>query len=199
MSVRFYNTMTRTVEPLDPVEEGHVRMYTCGPTVYDRAHIGNFRAFTWEDLLRRYLKWRGYLVTQVMNLTDVDDRTIQAAVDRGVGLPEVTAPVTEAFFEDWKTLGLESVEENPRATDHVPQMIELVRQLEERGLTYEKDGSVYFAIDRFPGYGRLANIDPASLLTGERVEGDENYSKENPRDFVLCKGGARGHEVPVGG
>jgi cysteinyl-tRNA synthetase len=197
MSVRFYNTLTRAVEPLEPQEEGHVRMYTCGPTVYDRAHIGNFRAFTWEDLLRRYLKWRGYRVTQVMNLTDVDDRTIQAAVDRGVGLSEVTAPVTEAFFEDWETLGLESVEENPRATEHVPQMIELVRQLEERGLTYEKDGSVYFAIDRFPGYGRLANLDPESLLTGGRVEGDENYSKENPRDFVLWKGGARGHEGEV--
>lgn len=197
MTLRLYNTATRRAEAFEPLEPGHVRMYTCGPTVYDRAHIGNFRAFAWEDLLRRYLLWRGYRVTQVMNLTDVDDRTIKAAVDRGVSLEEVTAPVVEAFFEDWETLGLQHVEHNPRATEHVPQMIELVRRLEERGLTYRKDGSVYFAIDRFPGYGRMANIDPESLRGGERVEGDENYSKENPRDFVLWKGGERGHEGEV--
>ena len=197
MTLRFHNTLTRTVQDFEPAEEGHVRMYTCGPTVYDRAHIGNFRAFAWEDLLRRYLKWRGYRVTQVMNLTDVDDRTIQAAIDRGVSLEQVTAPVTETFFEDWETLGLEPVEHNPRATGHVPQMIDLVRRLEEGGFTYEKDGSVYFAIDRFPGYGRLANIDPEALRVGGRIEGDENYSKENPRDFVLWKGGARGDEGDV--
>jgi cysteinyl-tRNA synthetase len=197
MTLRLFNTRTRSGETFEPLEPGHVRMYTCGPTVYDRAHIGNFRAFAWEDLLRRYLLWRGYRVTQVMNLTDVDDRTIQAAVDRGVSLEEVTAPVVEFFFEDWETLGLQHVEHNPRATDHVPQMIELIRRLEERGLTYEKDGSVYFAIDRFPEYGRMANIDPESLGGGERVEGDENYSKENPRDFVLWKGGERGHEGEV--
>jgi cysteinyl-tRNA synthetase len=165
--------------------------------VYDRAHIGNFRAFTWEDLLRRYLKWRGYRVTQVMNLTDVDDRTIQAAIDRGLSLDQVTAPVTRSFFEDWETLGLETVEQNPRATEHVPQMIDLVRRLEQGGFTYEKDGSVYFAIDRLPGYGRLANIDPDALRPAGRVEGDENYSKENPRDFVLWKGGARSHEGDI--
>ncbi len=197
MTIRFHNTLTRNLEDFEPAEEGHVRMYTCGPTVYDRAHIGNFRAFTWEDLLRRYLKWRGYRVTQVMNITDVDDRTIQAALDRKISLEEVTAPVTEAFYEDWETLGLEPVERNPRATEHVPQMIELVRRLEKSGLTYEKDGSVYFAIERFPGYGSLANIDPDALQVGGRVEGDENYSKENPRDFVLWKGGARGHEGDV--
>ncbi len=197
MTLRFHNTLTRTVQDFEPAEEGHVRMYTCGPTVYERAHIGNFRAFAWEDLLRRYLKWRGYRVTQVMNLTDVDDRTIQAAIDRGVSLEQVTAPVTETFFEDWETLGLEPVEHNPRATGHVPQMIDLVRRLEEGGFTYEKDGSVYFAIDRFPGYGRLANIDPEALRVGGRVEGDENYPKENPRDFVLWKGGARGDEGDV--
>jgi len=197
MALRLHNTLTRTVEDFEPVEEGHVRMYTCGPTVYDRAHIGNFRAFTWEDLLRRYLEWRGYRVTQVMNLTDVDDRTIQAAIDRGLSLEQVTAPVTRSFFEDWETLGLESVERNPRATEHVPQMIDLVRRLEEAGFTYEMDGSVYFAIDRFPGYGRLASIDPDALRTAGRVEGDENYSKENPRDFVLWKGGARSHEGDV--
>ncbi len=197
MALRLHNTLTRTVEEFEPVEDRHVRMYTCGPTVYDRAHIGNFRAFTWEDLLRRYLKWRGYRVTQVMNLTDVDDRTIQAAIDRGLSLDQVTAPVTRSFFEDWETLGLETVEQNPRATEHVPQMIDLVRRLEQAGFTYEKDGSVYFAIDRLPGYGRLANIDPDALRPAGRVEGDENYSKENPRDFVLWKGGARSHEGDI--
>jgi cysteinyl-tRNA synthetase len=197
MTLRLHDTLTRRVEPFAPAEAGHVRMYTCGPTVYERAHIGNFRAFTWEDLLRRCLKWKGYRVTQVMNLTDVDDRTIRAASERGVSLAEVTEPVTEAFFEDWETLGLEPVEENPRATRHVPQMIELVRRLEAGGYTYESDGSVYFAIDRFPGYGRLANIEPESLQSSGRVEGDENYSKENPRDFVLWKGGERADEERV--
>ncbi len=196
MSLRLHNTLTRLSEEFTPAESGHVRMYTCGPTVYDRAHIGNFRAFTWEDLLRRYLKWKGYRVTQVMNLTDVDDRTINAAVERGVELHEITEPVIRTFFEDWATLGLEAVEEHPRATEHVPQMIELVQRLEERGFTYESEGSVYFAIDRFPGYGALANIDPETLQSG-RVEGDENYSKENPRDFVLWKGGERGEEGGV--
>lgn len=196
MSLRLHNTLTRRTEEFEPAESGHVRMYTCGPTVYDRAHIGNFRAFTWEDLLRRYLRWRGYRVTQVMNLTDVDDRTINAAIERGVELREITEPVIDAFFEDWETLGLEPVEENPRATEHVPLMIDLVRRLEERGLTYEREGSVYFAIDRFPDYGALARIDPHALQSG-RVEGDENYSKDNPRDFVLWKGGERGGEGNV--
>ncbi len=172
MALRLHDTLTRRTHAFEPAEAGHVRMYTCGPTVYERAHIGNFRAFIWEDLLRRYLKWKGYRVTQVMNITDVDDRTIQAAIDRGVSLEEVSAPVTRSFFEDWETLGLEPVEQNPRATRHVPQMIELVKRLEEAGYTYEKAGSVYFAIDRFPGYGHLANIDPDSLRPGERVEGE---------------------------
>jgi len=197
MTLRLHNTLTRCVEPFEPGEPGHVRMYTCGPTVYDRAHIGNFRAFAWEDLLRRYLRWKGYHVTQVMNITDVDDRTIHAAVESGVSLREITEPVTRLFFADWEMLGLEPVEVSPRATEHVPQMIALVKRLEGAGFTYERDGSVYFAIDRFPGYGRLANIDPEALRTGERVEGDENYSKDNPRDFVLWKGGERAEEGAV--
>jgi cysteinyl-tRNA synthetase len=159
--------------------------------VYERAHIGNFRAFVWEDLLRRYLRWKGFEVEQVMNLTDIDDRTIRAAMERGCELNEVTEPVIEGFFEDWETLGLEPVEHNPRATEHVPQMVALVRRLDERGLTYESGGSVYFAIERFPAYGRLANLDPDRFESGERVEGDEEYDKDNPRDFVLWKGGER--------
>ena len=197
MTLRFHNTLSRTLEPFEPREPGRVRVYTCGPTVYDRAHIGNFRTFVWEDLLRRYLKFRGYEVEQVMNLTDVDDRTIGAAAERGTSLAEVTEPVIEHFHEDWDTLGLERVEHNPRATEHVPQMVEVVRKLEENGYTYEADGSVYFAIDRLPGYGRLVNLDPAELGRTERVEGDEEYTKENPRDFVLWKGGDRDVEGEV--
>lgn len=191
MALRFYNSLTRRLEDFQPVTPGDVRMYTCGPTVYERAHIGNFRTFAWEDLLRRYLRWKGYQVTQVMNLTDVDDRTIGAAATRGIGLEEVTRPVIEWFFEDWATLGLEPVEHNPRATEHVDQMIALTRRLEEAGLTYETDGSLYFAIERFPGYGRLANLDPQILRSSGRATGDEEYDKDDPRDFVLWKGGDR--------
>jgi cysteinyl-tRNA synthetase len=197
MGLRLYNTLGRRVEEFEPADGRTVRLYTCGPTVYDRAHIGNFRAFVWEDLLRRYLRWKGWEVEQVMNITDVDDRTIRAALDRGTTLDEVTRPVEEAFFEDWRTLGLEPVEHNPRATEHVPQMLALIRRLEEGGYTYLRDGSVYFAIDRLPGYGRLIELDPARLRTAGRVEGDEEYSKDDPRDFVLWKGGERSKEGAV--
>ncbi len=191
MTLVLYNTLSRSLEPFESQVPDEVRMYTCGPTVYERAHIGNFRAFIWEDLLRRYLTWKGYRVTQVMNLTDVDDRTITAARTQGLTLQEVTEPVTEQFFQDWETLGLEPVEVNPKATDHVSQMIELVKQLEDGGFTYTKNGSVYFAIARHPDYGRLINLDTSELASGRPVDGDEEYSKDDPRDFVLWKGGAR--------
>jgi cysteinyl-tRNA synthetase len=191
MALRFHNTLTGTLEVFEPLEPDHVRIYSCGPTVYDRAHIGNFRTFVWEDLLRRYLKFRGYRVTQVMNLTDVDDRTINAAIEQGKTLEEITRPVEQQFFEDWKALGLEPMEHYPRATDHVDAMIELVRRLEDRELTYDRDGSVYFAIGRYPEYGRLVGLDACHLDSSARAEGDEEYSKEDPRDFVLWKGGER--------
>jgi cysteinyl-tRNA synthetase len=191
MAPRFHNTLTGTLEVLEPIEPDHVRIYSCGPTVYERAHIGNFRTFVWEDLLHRYLKLRGFRVTQVMNLTDVDDRTISAAIEQGKTLEEITRPVEQQFFEDWKALGLEPMEHYPRATEHVDEMIELVRRLEDRGLTYDRDGSVYFAIGRYPEYGRLVGLDACDLGSSGRVEGDEEYSKENPRDFVLWKGGER--------
>jgi cysteinyl-tRNA synthetase len=197
MALRFYNSLTRTLEPFEPLTPGEVRMYTCGPTVYDRAHIGNFRTFLWEDLLRRYLKWKGFRVIQVMNLTDVDDRTITAASEQGASLEEITEPVIDQFFEDWHTLGLERVEEYPRATEHVDQMIQLVRRLEEGGLTYSSEGSVYFPIARFPGYGRLANLDPDAIALAGRASGDEEYAKDDPRDFVLWKGGERSGEGQV--
>ncbi len=197
MSLRFYNTLGREVEEFESLEPGIVRMYTCGPTVYDRAHIGNFRAFVWEDLLRRYLEWKGWQVVQVMNITDVDDRTIRAAVERGAPLEAITRPVEASFFEDWNALGLEAVEHTPRATEHVGPMIDLVRRLEEAEVAYSRDGSIYFAVDRFSGYGRLIDLDPDSLKAGTRVEGDEEYSKDDPRDFVLWKGGERESESDV--
>lgn len=192
MSLRLYDSLTRRLRPFEPVEPGRVRMYTCGPTVYDRAHIGNFRAFTWEDLLRRYLRFKGYETCHVMNLTDVDDRTIAAASARGVPLAEVTDPVIEMFLEDWETLGLEEPEHRPRATRYVDGMIRLIEALSERGLTYESEGSVYFAIGRFPQYGRLAGIDARGLTATGRAAGDEEYDKDDPRDFVLWKGADRG-------
>lgn len=197
MTLRFYNSLTRTLEPFEPRSAGEVRMYTCGPTVYDRAHIGNFRTFLWEDLLRRYLKWKGYRVVQVMNLTDVDDRTIKAATERGTSLEEITEPVIEWFFEDWRTLGLEVVEEYPRATEHVDAMIRLVQRLEENGLTYSSEGSVYFPIGRFPDYGKLANLDPDAVAHAGRASGDEEYAKDDPRDFVLWKNGGGTEEGRV--
>ncbi|WP_419858401.1 cysteine--tRNA ligase [Candidatus Palauibacter irciniicola] len=197
MTLRLYDSLARRLRPFESVEPGRVRMYTCGPTVYDRAHIGNFRAFAWEDLLRRYLRFKGYEVCQVMNLTDVDDRTIAAASARGVPLAEVTDPVIEMFLEDWDTLGLEEPEHRPRATRYVDGMIRLIEALSERGLTYESEGSVYFAIARFPGYGQLAGIDSGGLTATGRAAGDEDYDKDDPRDFVLWKGGDRGGDGAV--
>jgi cysteinyl-tRNA synthetase len=197
MPLRLHNTLTRRVEEFQSLQDGQVRMYTCGPTVYDTAHIGNFRTFLTEDVLRRYLKWKGYEVVQVRNLTDVDDRTIHAAVEKGVGLRELTDPFIQAFFRDHDRLGLERAEYYPRATDYVPQMIGLVQSLLERGLAYEVDGSVYFDISEFPEYGRLAQLDRATLREGERETGDAEYDKEDARDFVLWKGGERPEEGDV--
>lgn len=197
MSLRLYNTLSRQIEEFLPLKEGRVTMYTCGPTVYDRAHVGNFRTFLCEDVLRRYLEWKGYEVVQVRNLTDVDDRTIHAAVAGGVTLRELTEPFIAAFFEDHDRLGIERAEHYPRATDHVPEMVELVERLMERGLAYEIDGSVYFDISEFPEYGRLAQLDASALHEDGRAAGDEAYEKEDARDFVLWKGGERSEEGDV--
>ncbi len=197
MTLRLHNSLTRQLETFEPIEPGRVRMYTCGPTVYDRAHIGNFRAFIWEDLLRRYLRWKNFDVEQVMNLTDVDDRTIAAARERGIPLSDVTEPVIQMFLEDWETLGLEEPEQRPRATDHIQGMIALIDALQTKGLAYESEGSIYFPIARFPEYGKLAGIDPDALETTGRASGDEEYDKDDPRDFVLWKGGERGDEGEI--
>jgi len=185
--MRVYNTLTRQIEEFVPLESGHVRMYTCGPTVYNFAHVGNFRAYTFEDLLRRYLKFCGFRVTQVMNITDVDDKTIRGAREKGVTLAEFTAPFVKAFFEDLRTLNIEPAEHYPAATAHVPEMIALISRLLKAGFAYQtEDGSVYFNISRFPQYGRLAHLERADLRAGARVAHDE-YDKVNACDFALWK------------
>ncbi len=187
MALRFYNTLARQTEDFEPLEPGHVRMYTCGPTVYNFAHIGNFRAYLFEDLLRRHLRARGYQVTQVMNLTDVDDKTIRASQEKGVPLTEYTHTFTSAFFEDLAVLNVERAEFYPAATDHVPEMIALIQRLMDAGVAYRsEDGSVYFSIAKFPAYGRLARLDVSGLKAGARVAQDE-YEKENVADFALWK------------
>src|SRR3954470_22923441 len=156
---RLYNTMSRSIEPFAPSDGDTVRIYSCGPTVYNPAHLGNFRTFLFADLLRRALKLRGWKVRQVMNLTDVDDKIIKRANEQGKTIREVTEPVTEIFQKDREYLRIQRAEEYPKATDYVPQMIALVQRLIERGIAYQADdGSVYFAIDRFPGYGKLSRL-----------------------------------------
>jgi len=184
--MRLYNSLTRTVEEFRPRDPGRVGLYTCGPTVHDFAHIGNFRAYAWEDLLRRHLEARGLEVHHVMNITDVEDKIIRKAAVAGASLREYTDRYTAAFFEDAKTLRLLPAHVYPRATEHIPEMIELVRRLEAAGHTYLSDGSVYYRIGSFPGYGRLAGLDPEALRAGARVDADE-YEKDDPSDFVLWK------------
>ncbi|HEX6198678.1 MAG TPA: cysteine--tRNA ligase, partial [Thermoanaerobaculia bacterium] len=187
----FYDTLERRQVHLHPVEEGRVGLYTCGPTVYGHVHIGNLRSFLFEDLLRRALEYLGYRVTQVMNLTDVDDKIIAGARDAGLSIDDFTAPFIESFFRDLDTLHVERAEHYPRATEHVPEMVALVERLLERGYAYEADGSVFFRIASDDDYGRLSRIDPSQVRRGERVASDE-YDKEDARDFVLWKGSKPG-------
>jgi cysteinyl-tRNA synthetase len=187
MPLRLYNTLTRSIEPFEPADGKTVRMYTCGPTVYNPAHIGNFRTFLFEDLLRRVLRMHGWKVEQVMNLTDVDDKIIKRAHEQGKTITEVTEPVTEIFHQDRKYLRIEDAEVYPTATGHIPEMIALVERLLEKGIAYRADdGSVYFAIGKFDGYGRLSRLDKREIKTGARVAQDD-YSKENAQDFALWK------------
>ena len=185
--VSLFNTLTRRVEPLQPLAPPRVTLYTCGPTVWNFAHIGNFRTFLFEDLLRRWLDHVGYDVFHVMNLTDVDDRTIKAARQAGKRLSEHTAPFTQAFFEDRDYLRIKPAHAYPAATAYMPQMIALVSQLLARGVAYKgEDGSVYFAIAKFPTYGRLSQLDRREIKVGARVASDE-YAKGDPSDFALWK------------
>lgn len=187
--LRLYNTLTRLEEELQPMHPGEVRMYTCGPTVYDYAHIGNFRAFVFEDILRRYLLYKGYRVIQVMNLTDVDDRTIRGARQKKMSLLAYVQPYAKAFFEDLHSLNVQPAEYYPAATQHIPEMVELIGRLIERGYAYQAGGSVYFKVAAFPVYGRLAHLDERQLQAGAsgRVDTDD-YEKEDVRDFALWKG-----------
>ena len=185
--MKVYNSLTRRNEELSPLVGNEIRLYTCGPTVYNFAHIGNFRAYTFEDILRRAIEFNGMTVKQVMNLTDVDDKTIRGANAAKVALRDYTQTYKDAFFEDLKKLNIEPAEVYPAATDHIPEMIALIEKLVEQGIAYKSDdGSVYFSVRKFPGYGKLAHIDFDHQQTGARCAADE-YDKENVGDFALWK------------
>ncbi|HNW92907.1 MAG TPA: cysteine--tRNA ligase [bacterium] len=191
MSIRYYNTMTRCAEEFIPLVPGTARMYTCGPTVYNFPHIGNFRAYVFEDLLRRHLTYRGYAVTQVMNLTDVDDKTIRGANAQGVPLAAYTQPFVDGFFADLAALNIDRAEHYPRATGHIPEMLAIIEKLMARGIAYRADdGSVYFSIEQYLAsgarYGRLVKLDFEQQRASGRVNHDE-YEKETVADFALWK------------
>lgn len=181
-----YNTLTREKEEFKSIKDGYVGMYTCGPTVYDYAHIGNFRTYIFEDLLRRYLKYKDYQVKQVMNITDIDDKTIKKSNEEGVPLHEITEKYINAFYKDLDELRIERAEVYPRATEHIEEMIELILRLEKNGLTYKSDDGIYFPITEFEDYGKLSGFDISEVKSGARVSQDE-YSKEDARDFALWK------------
>jgi cysteinyl-tRNA synthetase len=186
-SICFFNTLTRKKEVFKPLEAGKVKMYTCGPTVYDFAHIGNFRAFLFEDLLKRWLVSRGFKVTHVMNLTDVDDKTIKGSQKQQVPLKQFTDFYVKAFFEDIKALNIQPADVYTKATDHIPEMVALIKTLMAKGYAYRgEDGSIYYAISKFPDYGKLSKIKTAELKAGARVSQDE-YAKEEAQDFALWK------------
>ena len=187
MSVRFFDTRRRELVEFIPLEAGHVRMYTCGPTIYNYAHIGNYRTFLFEDLLRRYLKWRGFRVTQIMNLTDIDDKIIKRCKEQKITLSAATEPFKIAFFEDLDALRAERAEVYPPATEHIPEMVTLVERMLEHGGAYKaEDGSIYFRIATFPRYGELSHMNLAELKAGARVSSDE-YEKDHVSDFALWK------------
>ena len=187
MEIKLFNTMERRVVPFEPIKPGFVGMYTCGPTVYNFAHIGNFRAYMFEDLLRRTLEYFGFQVKQVMNLTDVDDKTIRDSRKEGIPLRDFTAKYKQAFFDDLKTLAIQPASVYPAATDHIPQMIKLIQILMDKGYAYQaEDKSIYFSIDKFPAYGKLARIDRENQRSGVRIKNDE-YAKDSVADFALWK------------
>ena len=195
-TLRLRNTLGGRIEPFQPKRADEVRMYTCGLTVYARGHIGNFRTFVAQDILRRYLRFKGYRVLQAMNFTDVDDKTIRGAVEAGKPLRDYTTRYIEEFFEDADALGIERAEHYPRATDqeYVDAMIRLVERLLENGIAYEAGGSIYFRVTGFPRYGQLSGAAASDRLAGARVDSDE-YDKEDAQDFVLWKAARDGEPV----
>jgi len=187
MALKFTNTLSRRLETFEPIHSGEVRLYTCGPTVYDTAHIGNLRTFMFEDLLKRYLIYKGYRVSHIMNITDVDDKTIGRAIAEELSLTELTEHHTRLFLEDLRALNILPADHLPRATEFIPQMVEGIKVLLEKGHAYRTDeGSVFFDVSSFPEYGRLARLDPEQLRPGERVA-DDDYQKDEARDFALWK------------
>ncbi len=187
--LELYNTESRKKEKIEPSNNKEVLLYTCGPTIYDFAHIGNFRTYVFEDLLRRCLKYFGYEVTQVMNITDIDDKTIKGAIKKGITLHEYTEPFRQAFFDDLNVLNIDKAEHFPKATQYIEMMIDIISHLIKKGIAYKgADGSIYFAIDKFKDYGRLSHLNLNELKKGasERISSDE-YDKENASDFVLWK------------
>ncbi len=198
--ILLHNTLSNRKEPLAPLHPGEVRMYTCGPTVYDFAHIGNFRTFVFQDVLRRFLLSRGYRLNHVMNLTDVDDRIIQNAAAAGVGIREYTEKYANAFLEDMAALNIERPEKIVRATDHIPEMVALIQKLQGKTYTYDSEGSIYYRIAKFPEYGKLSKIDMGGIQAGARVDVDR-YEKADARDFALWKAPKPGEhfwETPIG-
>jgi cysteinyl-tRNA synthetase len=193
MPLRFYNTLTQQVQDFAPMDGKTVRMYTCGPTVYHYVHIGNLRTFTFQDVLRRWLRARGFTLHHVMNITDVEDKIIRNALQQGKTLREYTEVYEKAFLEDADRLRLERPESLVRATEHIPEMVSAIERLGEKGFTYESDGSIYYRIAKFPEYGKLSHLDMSGMLAGARVDVDE-YDKADARDFVLWK--ARKDEEP---
>ena len=186
--LKFYNTLSRKIEEFQPIDGNKVRMYICGPTVWNFAHIGNFRTFIFGDVLRRYLKFKGYELTHVFNLTDIDDRIINEATARNISIDEFTAPFIQYFWEDFDALGLERPEVTPRATHHIAEMIDIISKLLANGHAYESEGSIYYRITAFPDYGKLSKINFSGNRDGgsERVDTDK-YDKEDARDFALWK------------
>ncbi len=200
MPLRFYNTLSQQVEEFRPQEDNVVRMYTCGPTVYDYAHIGNFRTFVFFDLLRRWLRERGYRLDHVMNITDVEDKIIRNALAEHKSLTDYTATYEKAFLEDCEALRLQPPERWARATEHIDEMAAAIGELTGKGYTYSSEGSVYFSIAKFPEYGRLSHNDFSAIRTGSRVDVD-TYDKADARDFVLWKAPKNGEpfwETPIG-
>ena len=184
--LKLQNTLTRALEEFKPLQGNTVRMYACGPTVYDYGHIGNFRTFVAVDVLRRYLKYLGYEVLHVMNITDVEDKIIRRMLESGQSLEEYTEFYTQAFLEDTKALNIEEPEVIPRATKHIPEMIELMKRLADTEHTYTSDGSLYYRIGSFPGYGKLSGLKLETDVLRARIDSDE-YEKDDARDFVLWK------------
>jgi cysteinyl-tRNA synthetase len=184
--LKLFNTLTREKEPFIPLRPGEARIYSCGPTVYNNPHIGNLRTFLWSDLLRRYLEYRGLRVTQIMNITDVEDKIIRNATKAGQDIYTYVAPYIVAFHESLKKLRVKAADAYPRATEYIPQMVSLVETLTGRGHTYEAEGSTYFRVSTLPGYGKLSRVEIDTTSEFSRIESDE-YEKESARDFVLWK------------